>query len=219
MWVLEKILLLVEDIVEVSVIKLIIVVVVGSLVLVNSVMKGLVFVDIFGYEVIVMIIIIDSRQKMIICSGRVLIVLGKMCCGLWVFVVMVFSSLMLVKEKIVIWKLVKKLVMLWGIKVVGLVRWLREVVMLFGEVQLVVIIQLLVLIRVIMVIILIRVNQNFVLLNIFIDSRLSRNRIVSMLRVGIYVDSFGNQYCIQFLQIIMLVIQVIIQFSQQVQLR
>ena len=133
---------------------------------------------------------------MIIRSGRALIALGKMRCGSRVSAVMVPSSSMPVKEKIAIWKPAKKPVMPWGIKAVGLVRWLREAVTPSGEVQPVAIIQPPVPIRAIMVITLIRANQNSASPNIFTDSRLSRNRIASMLRAGIHADSSGNQYCI-----------------------
>lgn len=219
MWLVEKMLLLVEDVVEVSIMKLIRLVVVGMLVSMNSCMNGFLFGIIWCYGVMVMIVISVSMQKMMMCIGIELIVLGRLCLGLVVLVVVVLISLMLMKVNIVIWNLVKKLIRFIGNMLLLFYRFDNDVVWLFGEVKFYVIRLVLVMISVQIVMILISVNQNFILLNSFIVIRFNVSSSIMQVSVGFQVLSFGNQNCVQVVIVIMLVMVVMIQQNQQVYLQ
>lgn len=198
--------------------KLIRFVVVGRLISMNSLMNGFLFGIMEFYGVIDIIIISVKMQNIMICSGMELIVCGRDFFGFLVLVVVVFISLIFMKVNIVIWKLVKKLFSFFGNQLLLFYRWVKEVLILVGDLKCIIIIIRLIMISVMMVIILIIVNQNFILLNILmvVRFRFSSSRII--VSEVIQLESLGNQNCVQVVMVIMFVILVIIQQNQQVQL-
>lgn len=157
-WLVEKMLLLVEDVVEVSMIKLIMFVVVGRFISINSLINGFLFGIMEFYGVIDIMIISVKMQNMMIWIGIELIVCGSDFFGFLVFVVVVLISLMFMKVNIVIWKLVKNLLIFFGNQLLLFYRCVKDVLMFVGDLKCIVIIISLIIINVIMVMILIIVN-------------------------------------------------------------
>lgn len=132
-WLVEKMLLLVEDVVEVSIIKLIMFAAAGSFINMNSLINGFFFGIIEFYGVMDIIIISVKMQNIMIWIGMELIVCGSDFFGFLVFVVVVFISLIFMKVKIVIWNLVKKLFKFFGNQLLLFYKCVNDVFILVGD--------------------------------------------------------------------------------------
>lgn len=132
-WLVEKMLLLVEDVVEVSIIKLIMFAAVGSFINMNSLINGFFFGIIEFYGVMDIIIISVKMQNIMIWIGMELIVCGSDFFGFLVFAVVVFISLIFMKVKIVIWNLVKKLFKFFGNQLLLFYKCVNDVFILVGD--------------------------------------------------------------------------------------
>lgn len=113
-WFVENILLLQVEVVEVSIIKLIILVVSGILIKLKVLINGFFVVFNFIYGLINKRMISVLIQKNKICSGILLMVDGIFFWGFDVFVVDIFINLILMYVNIIIWNESKKFEILFG---------------------------------------------------------------------------------------------------------